>query len=255
MAATQPEAWHIIEGFSRYEISSQGKVMRTSSGRLLKTRCCKGHLYVDLWLEGTTKKQGIGVHQLVARAFIPNPDSLPEVDHINGVRDDNHKENIRWVTKSQNMWNSKKKARNSAGGVPSSRYKGVSWENRRCCWVAYISVDHQRFHIGYFLNESDARKARDAVARRLHSVDGKMIGRTNDMIYSPDQLALWDAEEDYIDIVIAIRSIQCVGVYDAKGRFSAKVSRKHRSIHIGTYDTAEQARDARMAWLAAEANE
>jgi hypothetical protein len=43
---------------------------------------------------------------LVAEAFIPNPDGLPEVDHINRIRTDNCVENLRWVTRKENMNNS-----------------------------------------------------------------------------------------------------------------------------------------------------
>lgn len=42
------------------------------------------------------------VHRLVAEVFVPNPNNHPEVDHINGIKDDNRAVNLRWVTRFDN---------------------------------------------------------------------------------------------------------------------------------------------------------
>ena len=61
----------------------------------------------------------VAVHKLVARAFIPNPENKPVIDHINGNRADNRIENLRWVTQKENVNN------------PNTRYKNVYSSNRK----------------------------------------------------------------------------------------------------------------------------
>ena len=54
-------------------------------------------------LSRENKSNPLRVHRLLAMTFIPNPNNLPEVNHIDGVKTNNNLENIEWVTHKQNM--------------------------------------------------------------------------------------------------------------------------------------------------------
>lgn len=58
-----------------------------------------------LYFYNKTVHRHVKSHRFVAECFHPNPDNLPEVDHINGNRADNRVENLRWVTRKQNCNN------------------------------------------------------------------------------------------------------------------------------------------------------
>jgi hypothetical protein len=87
-----------------YLVSDDGKVKSIRSNKLLKPACDKdGYLYYVLCVNGIRKT--IKAHRLVAMAFIDNPENKPALDHINGIKTDNRKENLRWVTNKENTNN------------------------------------------------------------------------------------------------------------------------------------------------------
>lgn len=86
-----------------------------------------GKGYMMVWLYKNKKRQMYKVHRLVAKAFIPNTENKPEVDHINGVKDDNRVENLRWVTSKENFHNpiTYKRNADSKRGVLNHKAKAV----------------------------------------------------------------------------------------------------------------------------------
>lgn len=104
------EVWEWIPGFEFcYKISNYGRVMtykaRSSGFVLLPKITPSGYWYVHLATGGgkdQPKTKAIGVSRMVATVFVDNPEDLPETDHINNEKWDNHWTNLQWTEHDYN---------------------------------------------------------------------------------------------------------------------------------------------------------
>ena len=86
-----------------YSINKLGQVKNLNTKKFLKGTNLHSYIYVNLTVG--KKRKNRAVHQLVAQAFLPNPNNYTIVDHINGDRLDNRVENLRWASALENANN------------------------------------------------------------------------------------------------------------------------------------------------------
>ena len=135
--------WKTIQDYDNYEMNIEGQVRNKTTEKVLKGyKDNRGYLMINLYNNSIPKLTKL--HRLIAQMLIPNPDNLPQVDHINGKRDDNRIENLRWVTNQQNSWN-----RNNKG------YSQI--KNGR--FQAKIKINGKTTHIGCYDTPEEARQA------------------------------------------------------------------------------------------------
>lgn len=116
--------WKDIPGYEGlYKVSNTGKIFSVVTNRELSVIQKKdGYTCITLCDKDHNKKQ-YRIHQLVAKAFIPNPNNLPMINHKNEIKNDNRVENLEWCTAQQNSSYGTRPERISEKlkGVPKSK--------------------------------------------------------------------------------------------------------------------------------------
>ena len=160
------EQWKYVENFHDYMVSDQGRVKRVTFGRgtnaiggILKPSPHPRKGYLRVYLSKKSKKYTKAVHIMVAKAFLPNPNMLPQVNHKDGVKEHCGVDNLEWATQAQNMRHSQKLGLHG---------RGVYFNKAMKKWVAsYFPEPRKRKHLGTFNTEEAALLARQQAVSAL----------------------------------------------------------------------------------------
>jgi|GEM_PF-666535 len=182
--------WERVSGYNGfYEVSNEGDVKsvdrkvklangkeRFYKGKRIKSRVNNcGYLEVRLSKDGKTRTHFI--HRLVAQAFIPNPDNLPQVNHIYGDKMQNLPEFLEWVDCKTNVQDAYNQGLSSNKG-PSHRLATKVKDNNSGLWFPSIKL----FCDCFLLNYNTVRNAFNGYSKwpkSLNDISFEKLGHTN----------------------------------------------------------------------------
>lgn len=132
----------MLESMGKWRIDNKGYCMKNSSTKLGKQKALLMH-----------------------RVIMKPPEDM-QIDHINGNRLDNRKQNLRIVTNQENQWN-------------QTKAKGYHWKKSRKKWEVQISLNNKDIYIGLYNTEEDARNAYLEAKKKYHIIPERKENATD----------------------------------------------------------------------------
>ena len=168
--------WKDIPGYEGlYKVSNTGKIFSVVTNRELSVIQKKdGYTCISLCDKDHNKKQ-YRIHQLVAKAFIPNPNNLPMINHKNEIKNDNRVENLEWCTAQHNAsyGTCPKRISDKMKGVPKSK---EAIEKRRMTMKEKLSnMTKEERQAMFGRTMSEERKKQMSIERRKENLSQETI--------------------------------------------------------------------------------
>jgi hypothetical protein len=167
--------------------------------------------------------------------LVMNAESGQTVDHIDGNGLNNSRENLRFVTPSQNLLNALKRSDNTSG------HKGISWCPDREKYQVYINVDRKRKSLGRYRTLEEAIYVRDQAAKEHYGE----FAKDNSSLPEGAKIEPHRAIPRTLRRTGGNNSSGKTGVTRFKGKWRATITIEGKTKHIGTFAELELAIAAR----------
>ena len=159
------EIWKPVVGYEgSYEVSSYGRVrsldryVKCKSYRLHKGKVLIGSItkygYVRCNIKVNGVLKGYFVHRLVAEAFIPNPDNLPQINHKDEDKTNNNVDNLEWCTAKYNMSYGSRQERYRNTMLERGHWSGLSEEE----YIKKYKEENKERMMKYFQDYTEKHK-------------------------------------------------------------------------------------------------
>ena len=184
------EEWKDIDGYENYQVSNFGNIKNKKTNRLLSLRIKKNN-YMDcsLYKNGIAKKHSI--HRLVAITFIPNPNNLPIINHIDCNPLNNNVSNLEWCDYSHNA---KHAYENNLIKVKRGKEHSMFGKTGKECSsseVVYCLNTKEKF--------DSMTQAAQSANLRSSDISACCLGKQKSAgISSDNQRLVWRKEQDYL---------------------------------------------------------
>lgn len=128
-----------------------------------KGKIAKGSKKHNGYIYLTFDNKGVASHRLAWYFHNSECDPKMEIDHLNGIRDDNRIENLRIASGNNNQHNKPLQKNNTSG------FKNVVWNKQCNKWQVIVMLNKKHHHGGLFNNKEDANIAAIKFREELHS--------------------------------------------------------------------------------------
>ena len=231
------EIWKDIKGYEGlYQVSNLGRVRSLGSDNWHKGRILKPHLdgrghYLEVGLHKDHKSKTTNIHRLVAEAFIPNPNNLPQVNHKDECKTNNMVDNLEWCDAHYNInyGNAKKRIiesryRNNDINDIVSKIKETKRKNKSfSCEIPVNQFTWEGVFVARYDSATEAQRITGVQRKDIGACCKKMIKRAGKFIWSYDE----DVNNIGQRILFAHPNAKKVAQFDMNGQFIREWNSAH----------------------------